>query len=74
MADNGFEEWAVVELFGRQKVAGRVSEQTIGGCSFIRVDIPEGEGRAAQTKFYGQGAIYRMTPVAESVARAAAAA
>lgn len=36
-----FEEWAIVELFGHQRVAGLVSETQIGGQSFVRVDVPE---------------------------------
>ncbi|MDD2657785.1 MAG: hypothetical protein PHD04_03970 [Candidatus Pacebacteria bacterium] len=39
-ADNKFDEWAIIDLFGHQKIAGRVSEQQIGGASFVRVDVP----------------------------------
>lgn len=66
-----FDQWCVVELFGRQVIAGRVTEQVIGGCSFIRVDVPEQGDQPAFTRFYGQGAIYGMTPVSEEVARIA---
>jgi len=67
-----FQQWALVELFGHQKIAGLVTEQSIGGCAFIRVDVPAIEGQQAFTKLYGQGAIYAMTFVTEPVARAAA--
>lgn len=62
-----FEQWALVELFGHTRIAGRVSEQTIGGCSFVRVDVPElpeAPGLSptqAVTKLFGQGAIYAIT-------------
>jgi hypothetical protein len=69
VGDKTFQEWCIVELFGHQKVAGLVSEQAIGGCSFIRVDVPASEHSPAMTKFYGQGAIYCMTPVTEDLAR-----
>ena len=59
------------EIFGHTKIAGKVSEATIGGCSFVRVDVPEFNGREAFTKFYGNGAIYPMTPCSEEAARAA---
>ncbi len=64
-----FQEWMIVELFGHTRIAGLVSEATIGGCSFIRVDIPAGDKSWAITKFYGNGAIYSMTPVSEEVVR-----
>ncbi len=60
-----FDQFCVVELFGRQVIAGRVTEQTIGGCAFIRVDVPAFDGTPPVTHFYGQGAIYGMTPVSE---------
>lgn len=69
--DTKFESWAIVELFGHQRIAGRVSEQAIGGCNFLRVDVPEAGGVAAFTKFYTQGAIYCLTPCDEATARQA---
>jgi len=67
--DEKLEFWGLVELFGHQKIAGKVSEETIGGCSFIRVDIPEVDGQQAITKYYGNGAIYSMTPVSEELVK-----
>lgn len=64
-----FDTWAILELFGHQVIAGRATEQTIGGCPFIRVDVPECDGQPAFTRFFGNGAIYSMTPVSEEVAR-----
>ena len=57
-----FEQYAIVELFGRSVIAGLVTEQIIGGQGFVRVDVPAMEGQAAFTKFYGPGAIYAITP------------
>jgi len=68
---SGFESWAIVELFGHQQIAGLVTEASIGGCAFVRVDVPEVNGRPAFTKFYGNGAIFAMTPVGENEARMA---
>lgn len=67
-----FEGWAVVELFGHNMIAGLVSEQSIGGSSFVRVDVPAVEGSEGFTKFYGGAAIYAITPTTEEVATAAA--
>jgi len=67
-----FEQWAIVELFGHNRIAGMVTEQTIGGCSFVRIDVPPIENRSGFTKLYGQGAIYAITFTDEETATAAA--
>lgn len=69
---DGFREWCLIELMGRHRLAGLVSEQVIGGQSFIRIDVPaiESAGLAGFTKFFGPGAIYAMTPTTEEMARA----
>lgn len=35
------QQWAIVELFGHQRIAGAISEQVLGSASFVRVDVPE---------------------------------
>lgn len=69
--DQKFEGYCILELFGHTQLAGLVTEASIGGCSFVRVDVPSVNDRPAFTKFYGNGAIYSMTPVDEAAARAA---
>lgn len=80
--------WAIVELFGRARIAGRISEQTFGGAHLVRVDVPEvtfidswfddGERArgtrtiGAHTCSYGSGAIYSIQWVDQAVALAAA--
>jgi hypothetical protein len=66
-----FRQFAIVELFGRTVIAGIVSEQTIGGQGFVRVDVPATEQQEAFTKFYGPGAIYAITPCDEKAMLAA---
>lgn len=80
METTSFESWAIVEVMGHNTYAGKVSEQTVSGCGFIRVDVPElpdgGKWQAAQpafTKLIGTGSIYAITPCSEEVARKAAA-
>ena len=74
--------WAIVELFGHQQIAGRLSNYVLGGQSFVRVDVPEvlsevGDEHAgpiaAHTKLYGAGAIYAINFVDEKIASHAAA-
>lgn len=64
-----FEMYCIVEIFGHTQIAGKVSEQTVAGTGFIRVDVPKTSKRDGFTRFYGPGAIYSMTPVSEEIAR-----
>lgn len=64
-----FKEWAVLELMGHRRLAGEVSEATIGGVSFVRIDVPEIDGQAPFTQYYTGPAIYAITPTTEDVAR-----
>jgi hypothetical protein len=63
------DQWALVELFGHSRIAGKISEHTLGGCSFVRVDVPENGTTPGFTKLYGQGAIYAISFVSEEIAR-----
>jgi len=65
------EFWAIIELFGHSRIAGKVTEAEIGGSSFIRVDVPEVSNQAAFTRYFGNGAIYSITPCSEELARLA---
>ncbi len=79
------EMWAIVELFGHQRIAGLMTEEVIAGQGFVRIDVPEiaadarayGDGPSglisAHSKLFGPGAIYSINPVDEAVAKAAAA-
>lgn len=80
--------WAIIELLGRTQIAGAVSEQSFGGETFTRVDIPEVRTtrRAvvdnvwqdlpvtipAHTKLVGGKAVYSIAFVDEAAALAAA--
>lgn len=69
-------QWAIVELFGHARIAGLLTEQAIGGSSFVRIDVPdltvEGQSLPAVTRLLGQGAIYGITFVDEATALVAA--
>src|SRR3990167_3951700 len=67
MEQERFEAWGIVDLFGHTRLAGRISEQTIGGETFIRVDVPNCEG--FHTRLFGKGAIYCMSLTDEAIAR-----
>ena len=64
-----FEEWALVEIMGRQRVAGKVTETTLAGGAFLRVDVPDpATGETQFTRFYAPGSIYCISPVSREVA------
>ena len=70
--------WAIIELFGRSRIAGFMSEQVIAGQGFLRVDVPAVDAAngygviAAHTKMFGASAIYAINPVDETLATIAA--
>ena len=72
-----FEQWCVVEIMGHKKFAGFVTEQSVGGTSFVRIDVPEvavaGRTLPAFTKLFGAGSIYCISPCTEETAKAFAA-
>jgi hypothetical protein len=64
-----FEEWAKVELFGHNVIIGKVTEATLAGGAFLRVDVPALGNRPEFTRFFGPSAIYAISPITEEVAR-----
>jgi hypothetical protein len=65
---NETEAWAIVELMGRSRVAGRLSRDTQFGTDLLMIDIPFVDGFVRQ--FLGATSIFRMTICTEEVARA----
>jgi hypothetical protein len=68
MTETTFDEWAVVELLGHRRLAGRVREVQLAGAGFLRLDIPATPGHGEQTQFIAPGSVYALHPVAEDVA------
>lgn len=66
------ELWAIVEVMGHAKYAGRVSEYAGLGVPLIRVEVPSVNDRPAFEKLLGASAIFRITPCTEEAARTAA--
>lgn len=66
--------WFIVELMGHRRLAGYVTEQTIAGAGFLRVEIPgigTEDGKVA-TQFYPPSSVYCLTPTTEPIARSVA--
>lgn len=64
-----FDQWALVEIMGHQRIAGRVTEAIIAGAPFLRVDVPARGEEKEFTRFYGASSIYCISPVTEDIAR-----
>lgn len=67
-AEQKFDFWCIVELFGHQKIAGKCTEQNVAGNNMLRVDVPETKKQPAFTRFLNHAAIYAINPVTEEVA------
>jgi hypothetical protein len=63
-----FEHWALVELMGHQRVAGRVTEESVAGKSFLRVDVPDAKGETVCTRYYSPEAVYCISPTDRQIA------
>lgn len=64
-----FEAWAIIELMGHQRIAGRVSEMTLGSNSMLRVDVPETDQQPEFSRIFNPSALYAINPVTEEFAR-----
>jgi hypothetical protein len=67
--------WALVELFGHQRIVGFLSQQSFGTGVLFRVDIPDltKDGKVVRkgfTRYFGLSSIYSITPVDEPTVRA----
>lgn len=68
-AEQKFDLWCIVELFGHTKIAGKCTEQNIAGTNMLRVDVPETTSQPTFTRFFGSSAIYSINPVDEETCK-----
>jgi hypothetical protein len=68
-SSNSLDIWALVELFGHNRIAGHCTETNIAGTVFLRVDVPNKDGSAGFTRFFHGNAVYAINPVDEAIAR-----
>jgi len=66
--------WALVELFGHQRIVGFLTQQTFGSGVLFRVDVPDllkdsKVQRKGFTRYFGLSAIYSITPIDEQTVR-----
>ncbi|ACL59952.1 hypothetical protein [Methylobacterium nodulans] len=58
-------EWAVVEVFGHRRHAGRIREEERFGTKLLRIDIPidgDPDAKGWRTHYYGGASIFSLTP------------
>lgn len=63
--------WAVLELMGKVRTGGLVSEEVRFGATLGRIEIPQEDGSFV-TQLFGGSSVYRLTPCTEEIARYAA--
>lgn len=67
MQTEKIELFAVVELFGHQRISGKVTEQAFGSSTFVRIDVPETKAQPPFTRMVNPSAVYAINPVTEEV-------
>lgn len=68
------QSWALVELFGHQRIVGMVTVEPAEFPGMIRVDVPDlvKDGKVARkglTRYIGKAALYGVTPCDEETVR-----
>ena len=64
-----FDQYAIVELMGHVRMAGRVTEEELFGGKLGRIDVPRADAEGQYTTVYfGAGSVYRMTPCTREIA------
>lgn len=66
--------WALVELFGHQRIVGQVTVDPVDFPGMVRVDVPDllkngAIERPGFTRYFGRAAIYAVTPISERSVR-----
>ena len=64
--------WGVVEVMGRGRFAGQISEHVIAGAGFVRVDVPALDNVDGFSKLLSPASIFAITPTNEVTAKMAA--
>lgn len=64
-----FAEWVVLEVLGHRRLAGHLTEHTIAGHGFLRLDIPADDSAPEVTQLFNPTSIYAIHPTTEAIAR-----
>jgi hypothetical protein len=71
---DGLQSWALVELFGHQRIVGWVTVDPPDFPGMVRVDVPDliKDGKVERegfTRYIGRGALYGVNPISEQSVR-----
>jgi hypothetical protein len=61
--------WAYVELFGHQKIAGRVTTRKLGTEVMFQVDVPKGDAEFSHSELFNPKAVFSIKPTTEEWCR-----
>lgn len=67
--DENLDCWALVEIFGHTKVAGRCTSRKVGVNVMIQVDVPKGDTEFSHSQLFSPSAIFSINPTTESWCR-----
>ncbi len=67
------ENWAILEIMGHERLAGKLTETTIAGVPMLRVEVPATEKLPGFVRLLSGASIFSLTPVPQQVASAVAA-
>jgi len=62
------ERWAIVDLFGHTRLAGRVTEVQQFGATMCRIEVPAVDGHPGFTRDAGGASIFAITDITEELA------
>ncbi len=64
-----FETWALLEIMGHVKIAGKIRERNVFGVVMCEIEVPAIGNVPAWSKMYGGASIYSVTPLSEEDAK-----
>lgn len=73
-ANDGLKSWALVELYGHNRIVGWLTKNPPEFPELVRVDVPDllKDGKIERkgfTRYFGVNAIYGVTPIDEETVR-----
>ena len=62
------ENWAILEIMGHERLAGKIFETNIAGVPMLRVEVPATEKLPGFVRLLSGASIFSLTPVPQDVA------